>query len=243
MRGETRFSDYVSFLQDLDRTQKPYFLEGGQAVNFWAEYCSARDGGELQKFQPFTSDDCDIWIGRAAQEYLEQKQSGSLVKGTSPADGQLGVIKLGGNPPRKIDLLTNVFGIPPNQYERLVQRSLTVNDVTVIDPLNLFLSKCHCLLELDQTSRQDEKHLRMLCLILPSYLSGLIEEIKGGGTTERDFIKDIKRLRKICQTNKCRRALLQIEVPAQSLIPVLEMLKCELPLLEQFAKTQLQESA
>lgn len=165
------------------------------------------------------------------------------MKGTSPADGQLGVIKLGGNPPRKIDLLTNVFGIPPNQYERLVQRSLTVNDVTVIDPLNLFLSKCHCLLELDQTSRQDEKHLRMLCLILPSYLSGLIEEIKGGGTTERDFIKDIKRLRKICQTNKCRRALLQIEVPAQSLIPASEMLQCELPLLEQFAKTQLQESA
>ncbi len=240
MRGETRFSDYVSFLQDLDKARKPYFLEGGQAVNFWAEYCSAWDGGKLEEFRPFTSDDCDIWISRAALEYLEQKQSGNLVKGTSPADGQLGVLKLGGNPPLKIDLLTNVYGIPPIQYERLVQRSLTVNDVTVIDPLNLFLSKCHCLLELDQTGRQDEKHMKMLCLILPSYLSGLVEEIRSGVMTERSFINEIKLLRKFCSMNKCRRALSQIEVQSQSLVPASEMLQGEFPLLEQFAKTQLQ---
>ena len=56
MAPEFRLSDYLGFLTDLGATEEPYFLEGGQAVNFWAEYFSAKDSGDaLAQFRPFTS--------------------------------------------------------------------------------------------------------------------------------------------------------------------------------------------
>ncbi len=241
MHGNFRVSDFVTFLQELGKAEQAYFLEGGQAVNFWAEYFTAKEKGEkLSAFQPFTSEDCDIWVSHAAAKYLGQKQAGTLVKGTSPAQGQLGIFTLEGEPPRTIDLLIGVYGIPPEEHNHLCVRALTVNGVTVMDPLNLFRSKCHCLLGLDQTERQDERHLKMLCLILPAYFSDLIEEAKMGETTEREIIKDVKLLRKICSTNVCRRALAEIGLLPEALIPATEMEQCGLPLLERFAKTQLQ---
>lgn len=49
---ETRISDYVSFLRDLGASGTDYFLEGGQAVNFWAEYYSAKGAGDLLSPSP-----------------------------------------------------------------------------------------------------------------------------------------------------------------------------------------------
>ncbi len=58
MAADYRIADYLDFLTDLSGTGKPYFLEGGQAVNFWAEYFSAKDfPGGLAQFRPFTSKD------------------------------------------------------------------------------------------------------------------------------------------------------------------------------------------
>ena len=45
MAGKTKPEDYLAFLQQLDEAGQPYFLEGGQAVNFWAEYFSNRERG------------------------------------------------------------------------------------------------------------------------------------------------------------------------------------------------------
>ncbi len=41
---ETRISDYAAFLRDLGASNTDYFLGGGQAVNFWAEFyiCSVK---------------------------------------------------------------------------------------------------------------------------------------------------------------------------------------------------------
>ena len=68
---ETTPEDYLAFLQQLDQAGQPYFLEGGQAVNFWAEYFSAKEADDLLgSYQPFTSKDCDIWIDGAVLRYL-----------------------------------------------------------------------------------------------------------------------------------------------------------------------------
>lgn len=68
MTAATRPEDYLGVLQSLADEGCSYFLEGGQAVNFWAEYFTLRDGGVigLEKYQPFTSKDCDLWVSMAA---------------------------------------------------------------------------------------------------------------------------------------------------------------------------------
>lgn len=170
--SETRVSDYLSFLQDLETSGADHFLEGGQAVNFWAEYFSAK-GAEavLAPLMPFTSKDCDIWVSHAALQYLRTKaDDGQLIEGTSPADGQLGIFTIQGNPSVHVDIMTNVYGIPGNKIKHLKDRTLVIGGIRVIDPLYLFQSKCHCLLGLDQTVRQDKKHLKMLCLLIPEHM-------------------------------------------------------------------------
>jgi len=42
MPPDFELADYLGFLTELGETGEPYFLEGGQAVNFWAEYFSAK---------------------------------------------------------------------------------------------------------------------------------------------------------------------------------------------------------
>jgi hypothetical protein len=71
----------------------------------------------------------------------------------------------------------------------------------------LFLSKCHCLLGLDQGGRQDERHVRMLALILPEYFSLLIATADAEKLSDRAILREIKLLMKILGTSACRRAL------------------------------------
>ncbi len=110
-----RPEDYLGVLQSLADKGRSYFLEGGQAVDFRAEYFTLGDGGviELEKYQSFTTKDCDFWVSMAALEHFEAKIDCKLKKGTSPADGRLAVFTTHGEPSLRIDLISGVFGIPP----------------------------------------------------------------------------------------------------------------------------------
>lgn len=158
MTAATRPEDYLGVLQSLTDDGCSYFLEGGKAVNFWAEYFTLREGGviELEKYQPFTSKDCDLWVSMAAFDHFQAKIDGKLKNGTSPADGQLAVFTTCGEPPLKIDLMSGVFGIPPADIGRLEKRALEVRGVRLLDPLFLFKGKCHNLVKLPQGGRQDD---------------------------------------------------------------------------------------
>jgi hypothetical protein len=113
----------------------------------------------------------------------------------------------------------------------------------VIDPLYLFLSKCHCLLGLDQTDRQDERHVRMLALILPEYLILLIEDADTGKLDDRPLLKEIKLLRKISSTSTCRRAMQLLGIDAESLIPWARLESSHSERLVKFARRQRKDEA
>ena len=50
---ETRVGDHLVFLKDLGKSGADSFLEGGQAVNFWAEYYSAKGARRFLSLQLF----------------------------------------------------------------------------------------------------------------------------------------------------------------------------------------------
>jgi hypothetical protein len=133
---ETRIADYIDFLGDLGEANAPYFLEGGQAVNFWAEYfCNKGAGEAIECFRPFTSKDCDLWVSYAALRYIESNAlRGTLIKGTSPADGQIGIFTLQGERPLRIDLMSNVYGIPQDKIPKVLERAIIIGGISIIDP-------------------------------------------------------------------------------------------------------------
>ena len=188
--------------------------------------------------RPFTSKDCDIWIDHTTWERLKKSPGGQLRKDTSPADGQLGILTLQEDPPRVVDLMSTVYGIPLRDHPRLLKRVIDNGNIIVMDPIYLFRSKCHCLLGLDQSDRQDERHVRMLAQILPEYLSLLIAGVDAEKIGDRAILKEIKLLEKILGTHACRRALGQLEIDPDTLIPWSTLSTCGLKILAAFARTQ-----
>ena len=169
---------------------------------------------------------------------IQKAESSRLVRGTSPIDGQLGILTLQLSPLRIVDLMSGVYGIRQEELARLCERAPVFNNIKVIDPIYLFRSKCHCLLGLDQSDRQDARHVRMMALILPSYLSLLIEGIDKENLDERAILKEIKLLRKILGTHACRRALEQLEIDPDTLIPWSKLETCGRETLATFARTE-----
>ncbi len=238
-RREAGIEAYLDFLQFLHECGDSYFVEGGQAVNYWAEYIGSENPAQpLEMLRPFTSKDCDVWINHTTWERLKKSPGGKLQKGTSPADGQLGILTLQEDPLRVVDLMSTVYGIPLRDLPRLLKRVIDNGNIKVMDPIYLFRSKCHCLLGLDQIDRQDARHVRMLALILPEYLSLLIDGIDSENLSDRALLKEIKLLRKILGTHVCRRALAQLEIDPASLIPSSKLETCGLETLAAYARTQ-----
>lgn len=134
--------------------------------------------------------------------------------------------------------MSTVYGIPLQDHSRLLERVIDNGNIKVMDPIYLFRSKCHCLLGLDQSDRQDARHVRMLALILPEYLSLLIDDIDAENLSDRALLKEIKLLRKILGTHVCRRALAQLEINPDSLIPWAKLETCGLETLAAYARSQ-----
>lgn len=231
---EAGIGAYLGYLKGLRDSGIVYFVEGGQAVNFWAEFIDARiGGGPLAMMRPFTSKDCDIWVSGSAWEKL--KQNPLLRKGSSPADGQLGILTLSEEPPLVVDMLSLVYGIPVKDCQRLFDRAMDDGAVKVIDPISLFRSKCHCFLHLDQADRQDERHVRIMALVLPEYLSLLAGEVESGDLPARSVIREIKWLEKTVGLAACRRAMEMLGIAKNSLIPSARLKKSEAEELRRYA--------
>lgn len=137
-----------------------------------------------------------------------------------------------------VDLLSGVYGIQHEELLRLCERAPVFSGIKVIDPIYLFRSKCHCLLGLDQNDRQDARHVQMLALILPEYLSLLVENADVEHLSDRAILKEIKLLRKILGTQVCRRALAQLEIVPDALIPWSKLERSGLETLAAYARTQ-----
>jgi hypothetical protein len=235
--AEAGVEDYLGYLKSLSEAKAEYFLEGGQAVNFWAEYIDAQiQGRPMSPMRPFTSKDCDIWVSNGTWKVL--KRDPAVRIGSSPADGQLGILTLSEEPPRVVDVLSSVYGIDVKDYPRLMQRALDDGTVRVIDPVYLFLSKCHCFLHLPQADRQDERHVRMMAMILPEYLTLLIAKAEASTISDRDLLKEIKLLKKISSSGPCRRAMQALGIEAQSLIPWDRLARSQSELLSKYAASQ-----
>lgn len=197
----------------------------------------------LTSFRPFTSKDCDIWVSYAAFQYIRTKTGiGKLVVGTSPADGQLGILSLDTSPAVTVDLMTSVYGVPQETLPRLMERALVIGEIRVIDPIFLFQSKCCCLLGLDQIGRQDEKHVRMLALLLPAHFQGLLGEASEGHITQRALINELKLLKRILKLQKVRQALQNIGTDPVTLFPAKQLRSCGLATVEAFASTALEDT-
>lgn len=241
MSGGYTPGDFASPLRKIEASQLDYFVEGGQAVNIWAEVYSEA-APSVTDLAPFTSKDCDLWVG---PELLRQFEvilpDGKLIKASDPSQGQLGIYTTNDHPPRIIDLFDGVYGLTRNEVDRARKRSLVVDGIRLIDPIFLFKAKCHNLTSLpDQEERNDAKHLRILMKILPAHFEALLSQAlqHDPATSDRKLLNEVKLLLSFQRDKWVRRALEKESMTIDAALPSDRLRSCGLPKTEAFVNNR-----
>ncbi len=151
-------------------------LVGGQAVNFWAVRYATDD--ELwTRHRPFTSTDIDFLGSRRDVKVMASLLGGRAIVNEdmdgSPNAGIVLVPHRGGN--LRIDVLGSVFGLDSAEVARDALEFVGTQDLAgvrlqVMDPFMALEGKLASLQGLDQSGRQDCKHVKLCLLIIGEFL-------------------------------------------------------------------------
>jgi len=175
---------------------------GGHAVHLWALAYKERLGNRLQQWFPLNSKDLDLYGTQELLDALRNKFGGEyrLSGPRSPVIGQLAV-QLGGVE-RKIDVLRNIVGLGPKELSaEPMELEFDADGIwfrcRVLPLITLFQAKVANLARLDQTDRNDEKHVDILLSVLREYLAELIEAVDSGDLGPRGAIVPLEQTLKI----------------------------------------------
>lgn len=157
-------AQYLPELKRLKEAGANFVLVAGQAVNLWALRFMEVESG-LKEFAPFVSKDVDLF-GTFDDLYLIPKiLKGELMRFRDMRTPVMGVFTTSSEPVLMFELLRGVYG--PVLTDKIYERSVFVDGITVIDPISLLVSKCHNAAGIDQEKRQDVRHVQMMVLSRP----------------------------------------------------------------------------
>jgi hypothetical protein len=163
-------------LQRLQAAGVDLIVVGGQAINLWAlQYYQPLP--EWDELQPYTSVDLDFYGGRLEAAQCAAALAGqlTLARDFDPSPNA-GVVQVNwGDRPFRIDILASVYGLADAEIANTAlpfvgTAALEGIRLNVLHPLLCLEGKLKCLRGLDQTTRQDEKHVRLSLLIMHEFL-------------------------------------------------------------------------
>jgi hypothetical protein len=126
----------------------------------------------------------------------------------------------GSNGPLLIEVLRWVNGV---SNDELLKDSVIMGvgpskvPVRVSSPVYLLKAKLANLASISQEGRQDAKHVRILCRVIPVYLDQMIRSLAEGGRTERDVVNLLGALLEIVSSSKSREIFKQLGLEAEDL--------------------------
>lgn len=175
-------------------TKEPVLLVGGQAVNLWALYYQDRTAD----LAPFVSRDADVLGDRETLVELG-KLAGAKPQffPRKPPSNEIGVViasdASGGA--MLIEVLRYVRG-PTNEQlkDPVYTMMLGETPVRVPGPIALLQAKLANLAEINQSGRQDGRHVLILSRLMPAYLEDLRAAAAAGRLEERKLIGFLERL-------------------------------------------------
>lgn len=174
-------------------------LVGGHAVNLWALSYWNRIGGEGDRWLPLTSKDLDLFGTVELLEAMKERFGGTyrLSGPRGPVIGQL-VVRLAAVD-RYIDVLRDVHGL---RRQDLTGEDATlkinadgkIHSIRVLPALLLLQAKIANLATLDQTNRNDFKHVHLMILVVREFLAELIEAAESGALDSRAVIVPLEKV-------------------------------------------------
>jgi hypothetical protein len=175
--GSSRFEahHFVPIYRALQQAGVDFIIIGGQACNLWALMYEKQEPA-LKTLRPYTTRDLDIWSGSqkavsATAEILHVKPKLNEPDSSAPDMGHF----IYRSPKGKlfVQFLTGVYGVKTALVIRSRQNYTWTKyrlDLSVMHPLLTLEAKLDSLYGLDQSGRQDLKHLKMSLLYVPEFI-------------------------------------------------------------------------
>ncbi len=236
MTRDKTLDHYLHLIKQTDSTGKPLIIVGGQAVNFWANKYTKEK--ELQNFKPYTSDDIDFYglkeeadnVAKALGVEIELSKKGS----PSPVSAFFEVVGPNGVK-MSVHFLHNLYGIK----DELIASSALEGywkgiPVRVTNPIVGLQGKIACLDGLDQSDRQDEKHVRILIICVRAFLKEIAEKVESHDEQARELLDAIEVIVKILNSRQSRLVSQKFSINFSNIIPVENLRKMSDPKIVKF---------
>ena len=208
-----QIEDFSSVFDAIQKSGLNLVLVGGQACNFYSDKFLGLSP-IIKTLYPLTSKDIDYHGQVGDGEKLAKHLKGEFIP--SPRKGTfvcLGKVVFDG---KEIEILRTVRGLS----EDVVSKAYLSLDykgfqVRVLHPVPLYEAKAANLVTLDQTNRQDEKHLRAMEAVLPEYF----KETAKNPQNERELLNSFKRLYDFSFSTEGKTLAKQGRISSVDLIP------------------------
>jgi hypothetical protein len=223
-----------------DADGQPYVLVGGQAVNYWAErYLSAED--ELEKLQPFTSQDIDFKGNRADVERIAQqlnlnpnyppKVAMTALAGFIPF--QIGDLK------SSIEIVRRIPGISDHIDTPAIQAVWNGKTIRVLDPISLLAGKLELAATVQQKDRQDVAHLKILLPCVRAFLDEVLRQVDLGQLPAKDWLKIVNQVLKLTTSHRAQRIASKHQINWPDILPLPSIAKSQNEKITRFREKQL----
>lgn len=222
-RPETQVADFAEILLPTDGSEPPVIV-GGHAVNLWAVYFLSRGVGELSQYLPFTSKDLDLVGTWDLLECLHERLKGKLSRSEprSPVLGRLVVSSPSGEE-LTIEVLHTVNGLDFKELGRTID--LQADDVfgRVLMPHLVLKAKIENAVTIDQTGRNDVKHVGMMILGVRAFITELAAQVAEGEFNARTLVNFLGEIWEIVTSSKAISATRMWDFDFTKVWPVAEL--------------------
>ena len=221
---------------------QPYVLIGGQAVNYWADRYLAVEP-ELQKLQPFTSEDIDFKGDREDVQHIARQLA--LSPGYPPKVAMTALSGLIlfpiGNVKSAIEVVRRIPGISDSRETPAIQTEWEGNTIRVLDPVSLLACKLELAATVSQEKRRDVVHLKIMLPCVRSFLGEVLEQVEPGHLPAREWLKAASQVLKLTTSIRARRIARQHHIDWKEILPVAAIAKSRDEKIRQFREQQLEQ--
>ena len=187
-RPETHVADFAEILSPSDGSEPPVIV-GGHSVNLWAMYFLSGGVDELADYQPFTSKDLDLVGTLGLLDRLHARFRGTLSRSEprSPVLGRLVLTSPSGSD-LSIEVLHTVKGLDFKELARTIDLQADEVFGRVLMPQLVLKAKIENAATIDQSGRNDVKHVGMMILVVRAFLSELAGQVAAGEINGRTLV-------------------------------------------------------
>jgi len=236
---QTSFPDVADVVSVRTKGELPVIV-GGHAVNIWALTYASRLGSRLSPYAPFTSKDLDLWGPMEILDSLAQKYGVKITLSPprSPGIGYVTIPK--GDLHIKVELLAGVNGLRRPELENTFDLVIQGTEVRVLDAISCLKAKIANAADLDQTNRQDVKHVQIMKICAHEFAKDLIALGDQKRVSERLVISRLEDLRGMIANAKAREFTRKWDVRFDEVMPIEAILRSTMEKMRNFARFRLE---